>query len=444
MSAARSPSPPQRMVRSWGLPGPFEHHVIEPGRVGDAPLSTQDSWLPHGNGRSYGDVCLNTGHTLVHTRWLDRYVSFDAQQGVLECEPGVTLARIVGDMLPRGWFLPVVPGTRFVTVGGAIANDVHGKNHHSAGTFGHHVQALWLRRSDGRELECSPQLNADLFAATVGGMGLTGLITRARLALRRVPSGWMRVHSRRFRSLDEFFHLNHEAESRHEYTVSWIDCLSGGQGRLRGVLLAGDHADAPAGQAQFPQAPGARSFPLTPPVSLINPLSLRAFNAAYFHRAAESSTFDQPVWPYFWPLDALHHWNRIYGRRGLLQYQFVVPQQAGRQAIEEVLALIRASGMGSFLAVLKTFGDRPSPGMMSFARPGLTLALDFPNVPRVHGLFERLDEVMLRHGGAIYPAKDARCPAALFAQGYPRLAEFLHQRDPACGSTMARRMGIEC
>lgn len=431
-------------MRSWGLPGPFEHRVLAPARLDDIVLPSDDSWLPRGNGRSYGDVCLNTGHGLVHTRWLDRYVAFDARDGVLECESGVLLSRIVEDLLPRGWFPPVVPGTRFVTVGGAIANDVHGKNHHSAGSFGHHVLALWLRRSDGRELECSPRVNADLFAATIGGMGLTGLVTRARLALRPVASAWMRVHSRRFRSLDEFFSLNREAEARHEYAVSWIDCLSGGGGRLRGVLLAGDHADGPQGATRFPAPPAARDVPLTPPVSVVNPLSLRAFNAAYFHRAAESASFDQPVWSYFWPLDALHNWNRIYGRSGLLQYQFVVPAPRARQAIDEVLDVLRAGGMGSFLAVLKTFGDRPSVGLMSFARPGLTLALDFPNVPRAHALFRRLDEVVLAHEGAIYAAKDARSSPALFARGYPRLNEFLRHRDPGCGSTLARRMEIEC
>jgi FAD/FMN-containing dehydrogenase len=431
---------PER-VRSWGLPGPFDHVLLTPATVRDVRFPAGDSWLAHGNGRSYGDVALNTGHTLLQTRRLDRYVGFDDETGVLECEAGVLLSTIVEDFVARGWFLPVVPGTRHVTVGGAIANDVHGKNHHAMGSFGDQIEALRLLRTDGTVLECSLVQNPDWFAATIGGIGLTGLITHARLRLRRIRSGWMQVSARRFRGLDAFFELNAEAEARHEYAVSWIDCLSGAAG-LRGVLLAGDHAEQglPAGAAVFPLPPRQVSFPITPPFSLVNPLSLRLFNAAYFHKAPEQASFIQQGWEYFWPLDKIDHWNRIYGRRGLLQYQFVVPPHVARHAISEVLDLVRAEGTGSFLAVLKTFGARPAPGMLSFARPGLTLALDFPNRPNVHALFERLDACIASAGGALYPAKDARGSAALFHTAYPRWAEFQPYRDPAISSTFARRM----
>ena len=428
-------------VRSWGLPGPFDHLLLTPASVGEISFPVDDSWLAHGNGRSYGDVALNTGHTLLRTRRLDRYVGFDEQTGLLECEAGVLLSAIVEDFSQRGWFLPVVPGTRHVTVGGAIANDVHGKNHHAMGSFGDQVDAVRLLRTDGAVVECSREHDADWFAATIGGLGLTGLITHARIRLRRVRSGWIRVSARRFRGLDAFFELNAQAEATHEYTVSWIDCLSGAEG-LRGVLLAGDHADEgpDPDAALFPMPPRRVSFPLTPPFSLVNPLSLRLFNTAYFHKAPEEASFLQQGWDYFWPLDKIEHWNRIYGRRGLLQYQFVVPPPVARDAISEVLGLLRAEGTGSFLAVLKTFGDRAAPGMLSFARPGLTLALDFPNDPKVHALFARLDTVIAAFGGALYPAKDARGSGALFHSAYPRWSEFQRYRDPSISSTFARRM----
>lgn len=428
-------------VRSWGLPGPFDHRLLTPGSVREIAFPRDDCWLPFGNGRSYGDVALNAGHTLLRTRWLDRYVAFDAVAGLLECEAGVLLSAIIEDLAPRGWFLPVVPGTRHVTVGGAIANDVHGKNHHAKGSFGDHIESLRLLRSDGTVIECSRHQNVDWFAATIGGLGLTGLVTHARLRLRPIRSGWMRVGVRRFRGLDAFFALNAEAEAQHEYSVSWIDCLSGAEG-LRGVLLAGDHAEqGPASRSsRFPAPPKRVRFPLTPPFSLVNPVSLRLFNTAYFHKAPREATFSQPAWDYFWPLDKIEHWNRIYGSRGLLQYQFVVPPAVARDAITEVLQLLRAHGTGSFLAVLKTFGDRPAPGLLSFARPGLTLALDFPNLPKVHALFARLDACIAAAGGALYPAKDALGSAALFRAAYPRWTEFQRFRDPAISSCFARRM----
>jgi FAD/FMN-containing dehydrogenase len=431
----------QRSLRSWGLPGPFAQRVLVPGRLAEINLPSDDLWLAHGNGRSYGDVALNVGHTLVHTRWLDRYVAFDEESGVLECESGVLLSRIVADFLPRGWFPPVVPGTRHVSVGGAVANDVHGKNHHAMGSFGDHVLGLRLRRTDGSEIDCSPTENAQWFASTVGGLGLTGLITRVRLRLRPVSSGWVSVSVSRFRGLDAFFELNAAAESAHEYAVSWIDCLSGGE-RLRGVLFAGDHAESPDSERlqRYPAAPASRSFPVNPPMSLVNGLSLRAFNAAYFHKAPKQARFLQSTWQYFWPLDALEHWNRMYGRRGLLQYQFVVPPERAREAISEVLGLLQQAGIGSFLAVLKTFGPRKAPGMLSFARPGLTLALDFPNQPRVHELFARLDGCIAAAGGALYPAKDALGSSRLFRAAYPRWDEFQCYRDPCISSTFVRRM----
>ena len=276
----------------------------------NAPLPlVEGSLLPYGNGRSYGDVCLNSGATLLQTRGLDHLISFDAESGVLICEAGVLLADILNVFVPRGWFLPVTPGTRFVTVAGAIANDVHGKNHHQAGTFGRHVRRFELLRSDGSRRICSPSENADWFSATIGGLGLTGMITWVEIGLKRINGPSVLVENTRFTGLDEFFTLNSAAEAQHEYSVAWIDCLAA---TPRGILMAGDHADS--GTMPAP-ANKPLTFPLTPPVSAINTLTLRAFNFAYFHRPLPAETLVHYA-PYFYPLDGIQHWNRLYGRQG--------------------------------------------------------------------------------------------------------------------------------
>ena len=393
----------------------------------------EGSLLAYGNGRSYGDVGLNSSGTLLHTRGLDRFIAFDAASGVLCCEAGVLLSEILDVFVPRGWFLPVTPGTRFVTVGGAIANDVHSKNHHGAGTFGCHVRRFELLRSDGARLICSPDENPAYFAATIGGLGLTGLITWVETSLKPIPGVAIAVENTRFSGLDEFFALNADAEARHEYTVAWIDCLSA---RPRGIFMAGDHAVAEG----FPLKPGKPlSFPLTPPVSLINGLSLRAFNLGYYHRPLPARGLISYS-PFFYPLDGVLHWNRLYGRRGFFQYQFVLPL-AARTALDDIMRSIAASGQGSFLAVLKTFGDLPSPGLLSFPMAGVTVALDFPNrgAPTL-ALFERLDAIVFAAGGHLYAAKDARMKGEFFRQSYPRLGEFLPLIDPKFSSDFARRV----
>jgi FAD/FMN-containing dehydrogenase len=420
-------------LTAWGNLGwpPASEALRFDDRSGPLP-ELSGSLLPYGNGRSYGDVCLNPGGTLLQMRGLDRFIAFDEASGVLTCEAGVLLADILAVFVPRGWFLPVTPGTRYVTLGGAIANDVHGKNHHAAGSFGAHVLGFELLRSDGSRRRCTAGESADWFAATIGGLGLTGVMTQVSLQLRRIAGNAIAVRNQRFNGLDEFFTLNAAAESRHEYAVAWIDCLAS---IPRGVLMTGDHADT-----DLPAPRGEKNVPLKPPFSLINGVSLRAFNAAYYGKPwpTEQSVHYQP---YFYPLDAIGHWNRIYGPRGFYQYQSVVPQASAREATHEMLASIAASGQGSFLAVLKTLGGKPSPGMLSFPMAGTTLALDFPN----HGaptlkLFERLDEIVRAAGGRLYPAKDARMPAAMFRDGYPRWQEFLPFVDPKCSSGFWRRV----
>ncbi|MBN8887169.1 MAG: FAD-binding oxidoreductase [Rudaea sp.] len=411
-----------------------------------APLHWRDEGLPdaegsvlaYGNGRSYGDVCLNDGNTLLHTRGLDRYIAFDPASGILRCEAGVLFADILDFAVPQGWFLPVTPGTRYITVGGAIANDVHGKNHHVAGTFGEHLLRFELLRSDGRRLECSADENADLYAATIGGLGLTGVIVWAEFRLQRIASPWMAQETRRFGNLAEFFSLSAQSERDYAYTVAWIDCTARGDRFGRGIFYSANHAPANAAIA----APRQRrlSVPFTPPISLINGLSLSAFNELYFRRAHEGHEIVHYE-PYFYPLDAIGEWNRIYGPRGFLQYQCVVPPAAAETATAELLRTIAASGSGSFLAVLKVFADRPAAGILSFPRAGTTLALDFPNRgAATFALLDRLDEITAAAGGAVYPAKDARMNGARFRQYFPRWQEMRGAIDPKFSSGFWRRV----
>jgi len=425
-------------VSSWGRLGTWEHEVC--GLSDRHQVSQQLKCGPgiaYGMGRSYGDVCLNPGGMLWTTNGLDRFIEFDENTGRIVCEAGVLLRDIQQLVIPRGWILPVTPGTQLVTVGGAIANDVHGKNHHVLGSFGDHVQRIHLLRTDGAILDCGPDLRPEWFAATVGGLGLTGVITQAEMQLRRVPGPWLATETIPYTNLDEFFHLADASEVDWEHTVSWIDCVSGGGGR--GLFM---RANPTAVQSRAEPKDKSRSVFFVPPVSLVNGLSLRAFNMAYFN--FKKWTAGKAVAHYksfFYPLDNLLEWNRIYGPKGFYQYQSVLPRAVGRDAVQAMLGAVAATGNGSFLAVLKTFGQRQSLGMMSFPQPGVTLALDFPN----HGektlkLFKRLDAVVREAGGRIYPAKDARMPRDLFEAGYPRLAEFLRYRDPGISSALSRRL----
>jgi FAD/FMN-containing dehydrogenase len=426
---------------SWGRWPRHAHAQCVPvtDRFRAPDFTSGTSCLPWGNGRSYGDSCQNADGRLLVTRGLDRFIAFDPATGVLECEAGVQLADIIELVLPQGWFVPVTPGTRFVTVGGAIANDVHGKNHHLAGSFGHHVLGFELLRSDGTSRWCAPEgEHTEWFAASVGGLGLTGLIRRVRLQLRHVPGAWLAGESRRFGNLAEFFVMSQESDRHYEYTVSWVDCTARGHALGRGVFMRGNHA------AIDRAAPRERPLrvPFTPPLSLINRLSLQAFNRLYYSRP--SAECRDAVWhylPFFYPLDRLLEWNRIYGPRGFYQYQCVVPPGPAQDALTEIIEAIARSGSGSFLAVLKMFGDRPSSGMLSFPRPGATLALDFPN----HGqptldLLERLDAITRAAGGAVYPAKDARMSAVSFQQYFPRWREFGAYVDPRFSSSFWRRV----
>ncbi|MCP1624156.1 FAD-binding oxidoreductase [Pseudomonas nitroreducens] len=396
--------------------------------------------LPYGNGRSYGDSCLALSGELLQTRQLDRLITADWKTGIVRAEAGVTLAEILAVAIPRGWFLPVTPGTKFVTLGGAVANDVHGKNHHIRGTFGRHVQCFGLLRSDQQQpLLCSTQENTELYRATIGGLGLTGVITWVELQLMPVVSSQIDSISVRFDSLSEFFTLSEEFDRTHEYTVAWIDCRAKGESAGRGVFSVGNHARD--GLLRF-DGRTRLSVPLTPPISLMNSLSLNLFNNAYFHlhkpgRHSSQVSYD----PFFYPLDSVLHWNRIYGRKGFQQYQCVIPDTAAEAAMTEILASISSSGSGSFLAVMKRCGDVPSQGLMSFPMPGVSLALDFPQRQNLEaGLFRRLDQIVRQAGGRLYPAKDAHMSGNDFRTFYPAWQQVEALRDPALFSQFWKRV----
>ena len=429
-----------RPVSSWGRLTAHPHHVVslnDPTKVKDLVSSGPHPGVAYGMGRSYGDVCLNPEGTLWVTTGLDHFIAFEDSSGRLVCEAGVLLRDIQRLVIPRGWILPVTPGTQMVTVGGAIANDVHGKNHHVLGSFGDHVRSITLARTDGEVIHCGPDERPDWFAATIGGLGLTGVIAQAEIQLRRVAGPWLDTETVPYANLDEFFRLADDSETEWEHTVSWIDCITGGGGR--GLFMRGNSADV--GQRPEPKE-RKLTMPLVPPFSLVNRLSLRPFNMTYFNlKKWQAGRVISHYESFFYPLDNLLEWNRMYGPKGFFQYQSVVPREVGQDAVQVMLKEIARSGDGSFLAVLKTFGDRQPVGMLSFPQPGVTLALDFPNHgERTLKLFECLDAIVREAKGRIYPAKDARMPRELFEAGYPRLPEFMKYRDPGISSGLSRRL----
>jgi FAD/FMN-containing dehydrogenase len=395
--------------------------------------------LPRGLGRSYGDVCVNDGGTLLHTFRRDRLLEFDSVSGVLTCEAGASLADIARVMLPNGWFLPVVPGTRYVTVGGAIANDVHGKNHHIAGTFGQFVKSCQLYRSDWQSAQVVSPADA-MFPWVVGGLGLTGLINEASIQLKPVAGPGIEQETRLFGgdgSIDDYLALDTQS-SAWEYTVGWIDTLDRG---LRGVFFRGRHCNGP--DAWLAPKPARITMPMDAPQWVLGRWSAKAFNALYYRaqsiRTATRETI--PLWQFFFPLDAVNAWNRAYGKRGFIQYQFVVPTIAARETVPRILAHLREANVASYLAVIKKFGDVMSPGLMSFPIPGTTVALDIP-APDSHDLraLDRADAMVADVGGRVYPAKDARMSAAMFQRFFPHWQALEAARDPAISSTFWRRV----
>lgn len=387
--------------------------------------------IARGNGRCYGDASL--GIHSISTLKYDKILAFDDDNGLFECQSGITLDQILDVIVPKGWFLPVTPGTKYITIGGAVASDVHGKNHHVEGSFSNHIIDMDVINGEGQTLTCSPAQDPDLFWATCGGMGLTGVITRVKFRLKAINTAYIKQKQIKARNLDEVIRLFDEYKD-YTYSMAWIDCLKKGDAFGRSILIVGEHAtpeDLDAKRRQAPLSLPAKkklSVPFNLPSFILNTFSVKAFNWLYYNKNIRREMNNVvPYEPFFYPLDAILHWNRGYGKAGFVQYQFVLPL-AQKEGLATILRRISDKGWGSFLAVLKVFG--PQDSLISFPMEGYTLALDFPVRKGLFPFLDELDELVLQFGGRIYLSKDARMKQEIFWQSYPgatRFAEIVRQ-----------------
>jgi FAD/FMN-containing dehydrogenase len=396
--------------------------------------------LAYGQGRSYGDCCLNDQGVVLGTRHLNKIIYFDKDRGVLKAEAGINFNDILSVIVPNGWFLPVTPGTQFVSLGGAIANDVHGKNHHSAGTFGCHVIDLELIKSDGTKFKCSKNENYELFCATIAGLGLTGFITNATIKLIPIKSSLINVGYNKFNSLNEFFEISSSLSNSAPYTVAWLDCVSTGKSFGRGIFMSGQHAEQGVLNVE---RKAWLNCPINLPSFTLNNFTVNIFNKLYFElNSRKTESFIQHYSKFFYPLDSVLNWNRIYGRKGFTQLQFVINSSDKLTIMEEILNIIVKSGIASFLAVLKEFGSVSSPGLLSFPRPGTTLCLDFPIKNDTENTINTILKIVQESSGAIYPAKDAFMSRDLFLSAYPNYEKYLKFKDPKFSSSFWRRLHL--
>ncbi len=431
-------------ISGWGRYPSCETRLHLPAHQRQVVSTLRDRFdgIPRGAARSYGDSALAA--EVLSSRELDQFLAWDSEQGLLRCGAGLRLHEILSHFVPRGWFLPVLPGTGEVTVGGAIAADIHGKNHHLDGCFSAHVESLVLIDANGEMVHCSAQQNRELFRATCGGMGLTGFILEAGLRLRPVRGPWIRQTSLRTENLEQSFRALKEHDTAH-YSVAWLDCMASGNKTGRSVLFLGEHSEH--GDADRDTTPKRRlSVPCNSPSMFLNRYSMTAFNQAYYHLAGEKAESRQHYRDYFFPLDRISDWNRLYGKRGFLQYQFVMPEESALAGIRRVLQKTRQAGKGSFLSVLKRLGPE-NDNLLSFPRTGYTLALDFKYQRDLPLLLDSLDAVVMDHDGRLYLAKDARMPREVFRRGYPGWKAFRQLREDSgaqqCfNSLQSRRLGL--
>lgn len=394
--------------------------------------------LAVGLGRSYGDSCFTTGSKLLRTVGLDRIISLDTEKGIITAEAGISLDELLSIIVPKGWFLPVTPGTKYVTLGGAIANDVHGKNHHVSGTIGCFVESIGLYRSDLGLVDCSPDNNRQFYSATIGGLGLTGVILWVKLRLRKITSSYLDVTKIRFRNIQEYFEVASDLDSNHEFSVAWLDCTARGNRLGRGIYSAGKFSNIGALSLH---KKSKISVPLTPSFSLVNKISVKLFNEMYYRVSRTRNHSRLHYDPFFYPLDGVQNWNRIYGSKGFQQYQCVIPAKFVPSAIPELLTTISKSGIGSFLVVLKRCGDITSPGLLSFPISGMTLAIDLPQSDTLKTkLLDKLNDIVMQSTGRLYPAKDAQMPADMFQSAYSNWKEFDNLRDPVLLSSFWERV----
>jgi decaprenylphospho-beta-D-ribofuranose 2-oxidase len=389
-------------------------------------VETESSFIARGNGRCYGDASL--ADVTVSTLKYDKILSFDTANGILECQSGITLDQVLEVIVPKGWFLPVTPGTKFITIGGAVASDVHGKNHHVDGCFSHHVLEMDVLISNGQTLTCGPRQYTDLFEATCGGMGLTGVITRVKFSLKKIETSYIRQKQVKAENLEEILDL-FEKYKDYTYSVAWIDCLKKGKGFGRSILILGEHATMQEldqkHKAEPLKLPAKKqiTFPFNLPWWVLNTFTVKAFNFLYYLKNTKKEINNIVSYePFFYPLDAILHWNRGYGTKGFVQYQFVLPMEA-KNGLIEILQRISKSGLASFLAVLKVFGKQDS--LISFPKEGYTLALDFPVRKGLMEFLDELDAIVLQHGGRLYMSKDARMKPGMLKAGYPMLEQFM-------------------
>ncbi len=428
-----------RTYSSWGNCQGRYRSVIKPETSASAVLP-DESYLAYGNGRSYGDTCLPAGDAIIDTSTMNAVLSFDPQNGVLRAEAGITLSEILDLIIPFGWFLPVTPGTSAVTLAGATANDVHGKNHHIAGTFGCFVRAFGLLRTDTGQIECSLYHNREMFAATIGGMGLTGLITWVELSLMKVQSPEIEAKASRFQHLDDFFARDQNQDAGFAYSVAWIDGFTRGSNFGRGLVLHGNHAGR-AASISTARRKLHIPVPFTAPLNVVFPPALRILNELYFRQSEKTQRVSCDK--FFYPLDGVSSWNRLYGPKGLRQFQCVVPEAGAKAAITDLLKLAHSQAGGSGLVVLKKFGTVVSPGILSFPRPGYTLTLDFPNRGGATDLlFQGLNKIAIDAEGRINPYKDSSLSASDFQSSFPEWRQMLPYLDLKAESRFSRRMGI--
>jgi len=430
-------------ISGWGRYPVIDSNVVLAADAGQfrQMLQAGFSGIVYANGRSYGDSALSANVLLTSS--INHFVNFDDQAGVVTCEAGVLLSDLIEVFVPKGWFLPVTPGTKYVTVGGAIASDVHGKNHHHDSCFSRFIIDFQLLLPDGNIVTCSNTSNSELFQATCGGMGLTGIILKATLQLKKITSAMMNVTTIKAKSLPEVLELFEEYENA-DYSVAWLDCLKTGSQFGRALLMLGEHAES---GSLVPNKNSLMTVPLDAPGFVLNNYSISLFNHFYYGkaRAAKSSAVES-IEKYFYPLDRVHHWNRLYGKQGFVQYQFVIPREAGKDAVSKILRQVVNSKRASFLSVLKLFGPENN-NYLSFPMEGFTLALDFAVKPGLWRFLDGLDELVLQYGGRIYLAKDARMSEHVFKQGYPQWEKFVKLRrdlgaDKMLHSLQSQRLGI--
>lgn len=422
----------KKLITNWNNYPVVEAREISFDYEKEIALKLAQSSIPHGNGRCYGDASLSA--EVVNTLRYDKVLAFDELNGIITCQSGLLLSDLLKITVPRGWFPPVTPGTKFITVGGAVASDVHGKNHHIDGSFSRHVISMSVLTGTGETFVCSPSNQPDLFWATCGGMGLTGIILDVKFRLKRINTAYIRQKQIKARNLEEIMSM-FEENSEYTYSVAWIDCLKKGKNFGRSILILGEHAnrdEVTKTNVLMPKEKALLTVPVYFPSFVLNGVSVKIFNALYYaknYRKVMNGVVHYDG--FYYPLDSILGWNKIYGKQGFVQYQFVLPHATSKKGLTDILTRINKRGTGSFLAVLKLFGEQND--LISFPMKGYTLALDFPIRRGLFEFLDELDQIVADYGGRIYLSKDARMKKEIFWRTYPRAQEFsdiLAKYDP--------------